>query len=168
MPVFTNNSQLIHVVSELVAFVTMMFYFNQKNKQLQNHIQELVHRLEEQDDIIQKHEEMLKLLVDNVAILKNGISNSNSSHVKLKQDKMASNSSVKPTNNLRFAPKTVPKTTTRSINIQELSDHASGDNSPVNSEISETKTGDLSPINLDDELAEELAELGLKKRLTMQ
>lgn len=51
---FFENKQLIHIVSEAVVLLGISFYFSSQNKKLMNHIEELAHRLEEQDDKIQK------------------------------------------------------------------------------------------------------------------
>jgi hypothetical protein len=66
MSALSENKQLIHVASEIVVLVGLTFYFNQKNKKLMNHIEDLAQRLEEQEDLLQKHEEIIKKLVQAV------------------------------------------------------------------------------------------------------
>ena len=54
---------MIHVVSEVVVLVGLTFYFNQKNKKLVAHIADLAQRVEEQEDLLQKHEQIIKQIV---------------------------------------------------------------------------------------------------------
>mgnify|MGYP003450339003 CR=1 FL=1 len=63
MPKILENKQLIHVASEILVLVCMVIYNNQKHKKLLKHIEDLVQRVEDQEDIIQKHEEVIKKLV---------------------------------------------------------------------------------------------------------
>jgi len=58
-----KNKQLIHIASEIVVLLALIFYFNSKNKQLSKQIEELAHRLEEQEDVIQQHDQVLKKIV---------------------------------------------------------------------------------------------------------
>jgi len=57
-----DNKQIIHIVSEIVIILGITFYFTQKNKKLMNHINDLTQRIEEQEDILQKHEQMITKL----------------------------------------------------------------------------------------------------------
>ena len=54
---------MIHVVSEVVVLVGLTFYFNQKNKKLVAHIEDLAQRVEEQEDLLQKHDQIIKQIV---------------------------------------------------------------------------------------------------------
>ena len=64
---FTPNKQLmVRIVSEVVVVVGLAFYFNQKNKKLLAHIEDLAQRIEEQEDILQKHEQMLRKVFDHI------------------------------------------------------------------------------------------------------
>ena len=58
---------MIHIVSEVVVVVALTFYFNQKNKKLMAHIEDLAQRVEEQEDLLQKHEQIIKQLVDHIS-----------------------------------------------------------------------------------------------------
>ena len=42
-----ENKQMIHIVSEIVALVGITFYFNQKNKKMLEHINDLSKKVEE-------------------------------------------------------------------------------------------------------------------------
>ena len=55
---------MIHIASEIVVVIGLTFYFNQKNKKLMGHIQDLSQRIEEQEDLLQKHAEIIKKLSD--------------------------------------------------------------------------------------------------------
>ena len=57
-----DNKQIIHIVSEIVIILGITFYFSQKNKKMMNHINDLTQRIEEQEDILQKHEQMIAKL----------------------------------------------------------------------------------------------------------
>lgn len=62
-----NKQQLIHVASEVVVLIGLTFYFSSKNKKLMQHIEDLAQRLEEQEDLIQKHEQIIRQLVATVS-----------------------------------------------------------------------------------------------------
>ena len=53
---------MIHVLSEVAAMLGITFYFSQQNKRLKGYIEDLAQRMEEQEDLIQRHEELLKAL----------------------------------------------------------------------------------------------------------
>jgi hypothetical protein len=59
-----ENKHMIHIASEIVVLLGLTFYFNQKNKKIMGHIQDLSQRIEEQEDLLQKHEQVIKKLVD--------------------------------------------------------------------------------------------------------
>lgn len=59
-----ETKQIIHIASEIVVLVALFVYFTQKNKRLSKHIQELAERLEQQEDIIQRHEQVIRKMVN--------------------------------------------------------------------------------------------------------
>lgn len=64
MSYLTNNKiQLVHIASDIVVVSAMAIYFVKKNKSLVNTINELTKRVEEQNEILQKHEQMLKAIL---------------------------------------------------------------------------------------------------------
>jgi len=64
MPNLSNNKQLmIHVVSEIAVLAGITFYFTKKNNTLSTRIDELAQRVEEQEDLIQKHDVIIQKLV---------------------------------------------------------------------------------------------------------
>jgi hypothetical protein len=54
-----ENKQLLHIASEVVVLSGIVFYISQTNKKLMSHIDELNQRLDEQEDIIKKHERII-------------------------------------------------------------------------------------------------------------
>ena len=64
MPNLSNNKQLmIHVVSEIAVLAGITFYFTKKNNKMSTRIDELVQRVEEQEDLIEKHDAIIQKLV---------------------------------------------------------------------------------------------------------
>ena len=57
---------MIHIASEMVVLSGLTFYFSQKNKKLKGHIEDLAQRIEEQEDLLQQHEQVIRKLVDYV------------------------------------------------------------------------------------------------------
>ena len=62
----SNKQMMIHIASEITVVLCLSFYFNQKNKKLLAHIEDLAHRVEEQEDILQKHESLIRELVKQI------------------------------------------------------------------------------------------------------
>jgi len=61
-----ENKQLVHIASEVVIAIGLTFYFNQQNKKLKGYIEDLVQRVEEQEDLLQKHEQIIRKLVERI------------------------------------------------------------------------------------------------------
>jgi len=61
-----EKKEIIHIASEIIVIVGIVYYFNQKNKKLLAHIEDLVQRIEDQEDLLQKHEQIIKNLVENL------------------------------------------------------------------------------------------------------
>ena len=62
---------MIHIASEIVVLVGLTFYFNQKNRKLMSHIEDLAQKIEEQEDLLQKHEQIIKKMVFKFSIFFN-------------------------------------------------------------------------------------------------
>ena len=60
--IFENKTLLIHIAAEIIIVIGISFYFSQKNKKLMGHINDLIQRIEEQEDMIQKHEQLINNL----------------------------------------------------------------------------------------------------------
>lgn len=58
-----QNQKLFHIVSEFLILIVLIYYYNQKYKKMLSYIEDLVQRVEEQEEIIQKHDQILKSLV---------------------------------------------------------------------------------------------------------
>lgn len=61
-----ENKQILHVAAEVVVVLGLVFYFNQKTKQLLGHIEDLSQQYIDQEQVIQKHEDTIIKLVDAV------------------------------------------------------------------------------------------------------
>jgi hypothetical protein len=59
-----ENKQLMHITAEVIVVIGIIYYINQKNKALSKDIDKLVQRIEEQEDIIQRHEQLIKKLLE--------------------------------------------------------------------------------------------------------
>jgi hypothetical protein len=68
-----NKQQATHVISEIVVLLGLIYYFSKKNRKLLLYIEDLSTRIEKQEDIIQKHDQILTKVV---GYINNGNSNS--------------------------------------------------------------------------------------------
>jgi len=67
-----QNARLIHIVGEVVILSAVVIYFHLQNQKLTNHIKEIVKKLEEQDELLKKHDVILqRLLTANVQSFQN-------------------------------------------------------------------------------------------------
>ena len=57
--IFENKTFLIHIAAEIIIIIGVSFYFSQKNKKLMGHINDLIQRIEDQEDMLQKHEQLI-------------------------------------------------------------------------------------------------------------
>ena len=53
----------LHIMAEVIALVGVSYYFFNKNKILMKHIEEIAQRLGEQDEILSKHDAILKKIL---------------------------------------------------------------------------------------------------------
>lgn len=155
-----EKKEIIHIASEIVVIVGIVYYFNQKNKKLMNHIEDLVQRIEDQEDMLQKHEQIIKSLADNL----NRISNSQHTN---DQQSVAYQRPPAPKNKIKQSPKNQPKTHTKpplsAPPKQEKSKVHVTFQKPAPQPVIEEEYSDGEEIesnsDLDMELAEELGEL---------
>lgn len=54
-----NTSQIIHIVTEMIALLSITAYFMNENKKLTGKLNSLSEKVEEQDDKLQKHDKVL-------------------------------------------------------------------------------------------------------------
>ena len=68
-----ENKQIIHIAAEIIVIGGLTFYFNQKHKKVVKQVEELNQRLEQQNMILQKHEQIIQRLVNtfNLSIKQN-------------------------------------------------------------------------------------------------
>jgi hypothetical protein len=139
----------------------IIFYFSSKNKKLLGHIEDLSQRLEEQEDIIQKHELIIKQLVH--VINNRGpitevpkINNIPKSPVKEKKiiKKPISRPRVSFNDNEEVNENPKPKQVERVIEkvLEQVTEESSDDSDDIDEEIAE-------------ELDELLSEQDLKKKI---
>ena len=57
-----NNNQILHIAAECAVIAAITFYVSIKYKQIQANLESLKNRIEEQSEIIQKHEAIIKQL----------------------------------------------------------------------------------------------------------
>jgi hypothetical protein len=142
-----ENKQVIHIVSEVIVLTGIIYYFSYKNKKLMTCIQELTDRVNTQEDMMKKQNQMIKELSDKVNYIN-----------------VNSNTYKQPSVN--FNTEKQPKTS----RIEEISDNKD-DISPnihlsfikeddeEDNNNNEDEEQDNNEENLDDELKDELNEL---------
>lgn len=154
-----EKKEIIHIASEIIVIVGIVYYFNQKNKKLLTHIEDLVQRIEDQEDMLQKHEQIIKSLVENLNRM------ANSQHLNDQQKQSIPNQkSSAPKNKIKQSPKTHTKSPLSAPPKQEKSKvHVSFQKPAPKPIIEEEEYSDGEEIesnsDLDIELAEELGEL---------
>ena len=62
MSSFNNNNQILHIAAECAVIAAVTFYMSIKYKQIRAKLESLNNRIEEQSEIIQKHEAMINQL----------------------------------------------------------------------------------------------------------
>jgi hypothetical protein len=58
-----DKQQLLHYVSEIVVLFGLVFWFQRKVAVLNNHIDDLEQRMDEQDEIIRKHDNIIQKML---------------------------------------------------------------------------------------------------------
>lgn len=168
---FTENKQtMVHIVSEVVVLVGLTFYFNQKNKKLRAHIEDLAQRLEEQEDLLQKHDQIIKQLVEHVSkqrvVMPQKMVNPTQapSVIRPPVRKVRTKHRISSTPNANANANAKPKE-------QQVRVHFSQDPDPDPYSYSDSESE--TEVNFDDELQEELNDLidqddSLKKEQTLE
>lgn len=147
---------MIHIVSEIVILVGIIFYFNQKHKKTLKHIEDLAQRLEDQEDLIQKHEEIIQKLVG--VINTQYASNQNTTKPPEKYVNIKKVSAPQP------PPPAAPKKTFKKVSVQKPESPKKVIIKPEPAliikphKIVEEQVFDLNPrvIELDDDIDEEV------------
>lgn len=150
MSKFLENKQLVHIASEVVVLVGLVVYINQKHKKVMKHIEDMVQKIEDQEDMIQKHEEIIKRLVSHI--------NSQQPIIPRPVKQTSKPEIVKPKRPHRAPPLTpppsVPKPTDdKKVNFQENNEE--NNDSDLDSEMA----AELAELNTTDEKEVNLAEM---------
>lgn len=131
---FLENNHITHIISEFVILMGLIFWFKRQNCNLMSHIDDLSHRMEEQEEHIQKHEEIIKKLINTI----NGYSIRQTS---------SSNNNKKKNQNLKKIEQSSSPIIKPLSNIDDLTDN----NNYLNTQGED--------VELDDQITEELKEL---------
>lgn len=65
-----ENKQVVHIACEVVALIGLVIHFSKKNTKLNSYIDEVAQRLEEQEELIKKHEQLIGNLVQTINNMK--------------------------------------------------------------------------------------------------
>ena len=106
-----ENKHIIHIASEIIVLLGITFYFNVKNKKIMEHIHDLSQRIEEQEDLLQKHEQVIKKLVEFIRKQEdsaNTLSNFNLPNIQHKKSTPISTHNPNPISSKKSTPKTTP------------------------------------------------------------
>jgi len=183
--ILENKSFVIHIAAEIIIITGISFYFSQKNKKIMGHINDLIQRIEEQEDTIQKHEQLINNLTNALNDINNKITY-NSTNIfkipsednirntkkipsaKVNKNKTLSqeniNQPIKPvdvqlhfiTPNVKFQPNYT------SSKVEEIFDKELGKKNEYEEENEEEENEEEENENLDSEILEELNELELQ------
>ena len=160
-----ENKQIIHIATEVVVLIGLTFYFSSKNKKLMEHIEDLSQRLEDQEDLIQKHEQIIRQLVQAVNKQNGNQSHQSKLHPKKSKKPKMSNFNQSSHSQITRPPMNQPVTVNFDDN-EDIVEHVEPHVEPQ-IELVESSEDDS---DLDGEIAEELQELqsqqeaGLKKK----
>ena len=91
--IFENKTMLIHIAAEIIVIIGLSFYFSQKNKKLMGHINDLIQRIEDQEDMIQKHEQLINNLTNALNDINSKISNNK--NLPLQAERITNNKNAK-------------------------------------------------------------------------
>lgn len=144
---------MVHIVSEVVVLVGLTFYFNQKNKKLMAHIEDLAQRIEEQEDLLQKHDQIIKQLVDHVSKQQVAMQQQVTAPVRTANVIKKASPRRKLRAKRRLSSPPPPPTPTPPVEQHPVRVHFAQDQDPESESESETEA------DLDNELQEELNDL---------
>ena len=158
---------MIHIASEIVALIGLTFYFNQKNKKLLGHIENLSQKIEEQEDLLQKHEHAIKKMLEFIndqnqkeTIITHPVLTKQMETTKTRSKLPAKEIHTKP-------PLKVPthsKQESPKVSFNEQIFKTTKQSHPV---IEPEESSDSEESDLDAELAEELEELEIEEEINL-
>lgn len=70
---FLDNKQIIHIATEVVVLLGLVFYFSSKNKKLANSIEELAQRMEAYEEQIQKMESIISRMGEALNVMQRSL-----------------------------------------------------------------------------------------------
>ena len=152
---------LIHIVTEVITLMCLVLYVQHTNKSLKKQINELGSRIDEQDDIIQRHEEVLQKLVQRI---QTESSRTPSAPVRSNQPKVSFSSQTKtaPTSSSTSQQATAapPPINVFPVNAFDLlTGLRSSNQTNTNMSPSIVEVTEEHDVDIDDEIKQELAEL---------
>ena len=147
-----ENKQMIHIVSEIIVLGGLIYYFNQKNKKLLSHIQDLSRKIEEQEGILQKHEEIIIKISEFINQQKN-ISTPIIKKIPLKENRTKKSEPIK----VSFKKESSPIKNKIVQRVEEISSSEEEEESDLDAELAE----ELEELEI-EEL--EIEKLSLKKK----
>jgi hypothetical protein len=161
---FENKQQILHIVTEVIALIALTFYFSQKNKKMMSHIEDLSQRLEEQEEIIQKHDKIIEKLQAQLKAQQEFQAQQHYSYnINSKtQDKKQKIKTSSP--KIVIVPSPIkltmsPNNFLNSSKIQEIDEETSENNDETKKNVIEDEDEEEEEENLDKELEEELEDL---------
>ena len=147
---FTVNKQLmIHIASEVVVLVGITFYFNQKNKKLVAHLEDLAQRVEEQEELLQKHDQMIKQIMEYV----------NRQHLHHQNKTRTLQGSTKNKPRLKSPPIEKKDSSNERPRTPVRVSFASPEVSPTSKPVESDESDETDDSDLDEELEDELNDL---------
>lgn len=187
-----DKKTILHIASEIIVIGGISVYFSAQNRKCQEKISILEHKIQQQELIIQNHEQLLLKLLNNVNLLNNNINaiQQNSKKKKTPSSSSATSSVSQNSNEINFMqannantqplyekPLVQPSFPKDQIIIMEVKSSGNDKNNSIYSSSKveeipddiETKTlsvVDQSYDDLDKELENELNEMELEKELS--
>jgi len=143
--------QIMHISAEIAAFLGVIFYINKKNKELTANIQELLKKINTQEETIQNHEIAIQKLINNMNII---LTMQQKKVNKREEEVQVSPSPVKVTKKQE-----THKKQQLAENLVEVPIQSSVQQEVVNSIFSSPSEYDETSSNLDEEIADELLDL---------
>lgn len=171
------SSGTLHIIAEIIALCGIVVYFSQKNAALTKHLEELSARVEEHEDILAKHDEVLKKIISRLSPNHQPQPQPQSLeipklHLPAQAPQAPTQAPQAPAQVLKTAqvsftpsrdePQKIAPTAAPAPNIMEMMGSLMGGLMPPSAASSSTITPSITEIDettLDDELKEELANL---------
>ena len=164
-----KDKQVLHAVAEVIILSGLVYYFNQQNKKIFLHIENLSQRVEEQEDIIQKHEIVIKKLSESFIKMSKQIEIfSVQNHNTPTQKEKYQQNYIDKKSNKRNIPYEIKVENTKSDKQVSFNSAKAVESFDYCSDSDSDSDSDNSLIeDLDNEISDELQELGeidLKKK----